>query len=336
MTTLVLPLHHTFGMVAGVLAPLVYKAIVYICKSMKTIMNEIATYKPNVIMLVPVIVETIYKKIWENVEKQGKLRKLQTGLIISNTLLRMGIDVRRKMFKQVLASFGGNLEMIICGGAALSVDVSHGLYSLGIDVINGYGITECAPVVSVNRNDYNRYGSVGIPVNCNEVKIDHPDADGIGEILVRGDNVMIGYYNDEESTKAAFTEDGWFRTGDIGRIDSDGFVFITGREKNLIILSNGKNISPEELEEKILKIPYIKEVVVYEEDQKITAEVFLNKEAEPNAERRIDRDIDLLNRMLPPYKNIGKIKVRDVEFPKTTTLKIKRSYAKNSEVNTNA
>ena len=197
------------------------------------------------------------------------------------------------------------------------------MQDIGITVINGYGITECSPAVTCNRVNNFKPGSVGLPLPCNEIKIHDPDDEGVGEIYVRGANVMVGYYNDPEATAAAFDGD-WFRTGDFGRIDEDGFLFFVGRKKNLIVLSNGKNVSPEELEDRLSRIAYVKEVLVYEENKKITAEFFLDEEV-ADAKERLKADVNAVNDTLPSFKRIRKTKVRDTEFPKTTTLKLIRS-----------
>ena len=197
------------------------------------------------------------------------------------------------------------------------------LYDMGINVINGYGITECSPVVAVNRNEHFRFGSVGQPLPCNRIKIYDPDENGIGEIYVSGSNVMKGYYKDPEATAEAFDGE-WFKTGDYGRLDGDGFLYITGRKKNLIILANGKNVSPEELEEKLGRIEYVKEVAVYEEGRDITAEFYLDEEAYPDAQTRLTEDVKLFNKQMPLSKNIHKIRLRSLPFEKTTTMKIKR------------
>jgi len=192
--------------------------------------------------------------------------------------------------------------------------------------VEGYGLTECTGVVSVNRNQWYRDGSIGQVLPCCEVKIKEPNEDGHGEICVKGDIVMLGYYKNEQATKDTFDGE-WFKTGDIGYMDDDGFLFISGRKKNLIILSNGKNVYPEEVEFALLNgIPYIKEAVVYAQDDAIVAEVFLDTENVPDCVSRLDGDIVALNQTLPPYKNIGKTIIRDTEFPKTTTKKIKRQY----------
>ncbi len=324
---LVLPFNHTFSWASALFAAFLYIDHGYICPNLKNVVGDFKEYKPQNFAAVPMVVEMIYKKIWETAEKQGKADLLKKGLKISEALLKIGIDIRKKLFSEVLSNFGGKLEVIICGGAALDIDYQKGLFDLGITVINGYGITECSPVVAVNRNEYFKLGSCGQALPCNEIKIYNPDENGIGEIYVKGSNVMKGYYNDPEETEAAFDGE-WFKTGDYGRIDNEGFLFITGRKKNLIILGNGKNISPEEIEEKLVKIDFVKECLVYEEDGVIAAEFFLDEDNYPNAKALINSAVNKYNSESAISKRIGKIKTRDTEFPKTTTLKIKRNYKK--------
>lgn len=325
---LALPLHHTFGMVANVLVPFIFEARIYMTTSLRNIQSDMVKIGATAAFCVPLMAELIYKKVWATAKEKGKDEILKKGIKISNTLMKFGIDVRRKLFAEVHEALGGNLEIFICGGAPLSEKMAFELTSMGINILNGYGITECSPIVSVNRNFANRIGSVGQILDCNEVRINNPDENGVGEIYVRGSNVMVGYYNDEEATKEAF-DDGWFKTGDLGYVDKDGFLFVTGRIKNLIILPNGKNVSAEELEEKILdEIGYVEEVVVYDDDDKIAAEVYLGANAEPEKKEKVKKDIKALNIKLPSYKKIAKTKVRDEAFPKTTSMKIKRNYKK--------
>ncbi|MBR3904833.1 MAG: AMP-binding protein [Clostridia bacterium] len=321
---LLLPLHHTFGFVAGVTCVLYYGYHVYINSSLKRLMDDFQKAAPQHLSLVPLILETLYKRIWAAAAQQGKDKALKLLVGVSNILLKLKIDLRKKLFKSVLKAFGGNLETVISGGAPLDEKYVKGFHALGITIINGYGITECSPVVATNRNNALRNKTVGFPVCCNEVRIDQPDAQGNGEIMVRGSNVMIGYYRDQQSTDDAL-QDGWFRTGDIGRIDEDGYLYITGRIKNLIILANGENISAESIEQEVYTIPYVKECIVYGKEQLIAAEVFLDEEV-PNARVSIHADIQKINQRLPRMKNIGKVIIRETEFPKTTTKKIKRNY----------
>lgn len=320
-----LPLNHTYSWVGALFSGCLINQWGYICRSIKDIQKAMIEYKPQNFSAVPLAVETIYKKIWQTAAKTGREDKLKIGLKISRTLMKLGIDVRRKIFKEIIDNMGGNLEMIVCGGAFLDPVYEKGMYDFGIQIINGYGITECSPGITCNRLENFKFGSVGLPIPCNEIKIHEPDENGVGEIYVRGSNVMLGYYNDPEATAEVFDGD-WFKTGDYGRIDEDGFLFFVGRKKNLIVLSNGKNISPEEIEDKLSCIPYVKEVLVYEEDGAITAEFFLDTAEVPDAKEKIREDVNKANREMPVYKHVSKIKTRDTEFPKTTTLKIVRKY----------
>lgn len=317
-----LPFHHTLSWASALLASPLLTEWGYICKSLRHLPNDIATYKPQNFTAVPMAVEMIHKKIWETAKKQGKEEKLKKGIKLSNFLLKIGIDVRRRLFKDIINSLGGELEVIICGGAYLDEKYERGLYEVGIQVINGYGATECSPTVTCNHLDNFKFGSAGKPLDCNEVKINNPDNEGVGEVYVKGSNVMAGYYNDPEATNETF-DNGWYRTGDFGYFDKDGFLFFRGRKKNLIVLSNGKNVSPEELEDKFAAFDVVKEVLVYDDNGQITGEFFLD-ESVADCEKELRAFVKELNRKLPPFKRIAKIKFRKTEFPKTTTLKIKR------------
>ena len=322
---LILPLHHSFGFVAGVCSMLLKGSEIYINSSLKNVLADMEKFGPGNLFLVPLFVETFYRKIWDSAKKQEKEKLLKKLISISNALLFIGIDMRRLLFKSVLQAFGGNLKLIVSGGAPLNPEYVQGFRDFGINVLNGYGITECSPIVSVNRNHYSRRGSIGQVLPCCSIKIAEPDEDGHGEIYVKGDIVTLGYWKNPQVTKAAFDGE-WFKTGDIGYLDDDGFLFISGRKKNLIILNNGKNVAPEELEISILNhIPYVKEAVVYAEDNTIVAEVFFSPDhLQEDILSCFDRDIISFNRTQAPYKNISRTVVRDIEFPKTTTKKIKR------------
>ncbi len=322
-----LPLNHTFSWVGALFTGCLLTNWGYICTSIKDIQSDLKTYKPQNFSAVPLVVETIYDRIWKTARKGGMEETMQKGLRLSRFLMRHGIDMRRRIFRRIIDNLGGNLEMIVCGGAYLDEKYERGMYDFGIRIINGYGITECSPAVTCNRLDNFRFGSVGLPLPCCEIMIHDPDAEGVGEIYVRGDNVMLGYYDDPEATAEAFDGE-WFKTGDFGYMDADGFLYYRGRKKNLIVLSNGKNVSPEELEDKLSAIPYVKEVLVYEEGRRIAAEFFLDTENTPDAAERLRSDVDAVNRRMPSFKQIGRIKTRDTEFPKTTSLKIIRNYDK--------
>lgn len=317
-TILLLPLHHTFGMMAGVLCQLLLGFPVFINQSLRFLKRDIDIAKPGHLAVVPLIIEALYKNVWENAKKSGKEKLLKRMLSISNALRKVGIDMRGVFFKSVIDGFGGNLKILISGGAPISAELINGIEAFGIKAINGYGITECSPIVSVTRNKHNNFPSTGCVLPCCEVKIIDKDENGIGEICVKGDTISQGYYDSPEATAESF-KDGWFITGDLGYTDKDGFLYVCGRKKNLIILSNGKNVSPEELECLVSEIENVNEVIVFAENDLITAEIY--------AEDRtgVEEGIDKLNKTLPMYKQIQKIKFRDAEFEKTTTKKIRRN-----------
>lgn len=324
-TMAVLPFNHAFGLVTSVFMPFHYGYPVFICGNLANFMREIPIAKPQTLFLVPLFVETFSKTIWRTAEKQKQVNTLRRGITLSDGLMRVGIDRRKQIFSSILSKFGGNLEYIISGGAPLDPRYVKEFRSFGVEILNGYGITECSPVLAVNRNHYFRDGSVGQVLPGCEIQIDQPDEKGRGEIIIRGKNVMLGYYNDQKSTDEVI-QNGWFHTGDMGYLDKDGFLFVTGRKKNLIILANGENVAPEEIEQYVERIEEVQEVVVYEDDHAIVAEVYPEESDLPREEvvKIIQKKIDKLNKTLPNHKHIQKLKVRDTEFEKTATRKIKR------------
>ena len=329
-----LPPHHTFGSTVNFVGHFAQGSSIFICSGLKYIMNEIKEQRPIHLVLVPLFVETMYKKIWSTAEKEGKAKALRTLIKVSNFLRKIGIDLRRKLFNTVLNSFGGELEMIICGGAKLNQEIIDTFEAFGITILNGYGITECAPLISCNRNRYQKKGSVGIPIIGELVKIKDPDENGEGEICVKGTNVMLGYYKDPEATAAVFDEEGYFMTGDYGKLDDEGWLYITGRLKNLIILSNGKNVYPEEIENEVSQIYGVSEVVVYEGESKsqkeiIVAEIFPDFEALKlrgidDPQSYFESEIKLVNSRMVSYKAVKMVKIRNEEFTKNTSKKILR------------
>lgn len=318
-TVSLLPFYHTFGFMACVLCQMLKGYPVYINTSLKRAFDDIKYAKPKHISVVPLLLAAIYDKIWANVRSQGKEKLFKNMIKVSNLLLKIGIDIRRIAFKQVFDAFGGNLEMLITGGSLIDEKYIKGFEEIGIKVVNGYGITECSPIVATMRNEHFAPKSVGAI---------HPELDGRivdGEIQIKGVTVFMGYYKDEVATDNAFDGE-WFKTGDLGSIDEDGLLYITGRKKNLIILSNGKNVSPEEIESVIENnIPQVKEALVYAENDRIVAEVY-SEDLNEYAKNNIEKDIENLNLKLPAFKQIAKVKFRKNEFPKTTTKKIKRNY----------
>lgn len=326
-TLSILPMNHTFGFMASVICQLLMGHSVFINTSLRMVLKDIQEAKPWYISVVPLFLENFYKNIWKAIEKQGKTKAVKALIKFSNALRAIGIDKRRTFFKAIIDNFGGNLHIIITGGAPISDKYMKGFDDLGISIINGYGITECSPIVALNRNNNIRVGTVGNPIHNVEIKIENADSDGEGEIWVKGDIVMLGYYNKPEET-AKVMKDGWFNTGDIGRYEDD-FLTITGREKNVIILDNGKNVYPEEIETLISYIPSVTEVVVYQGDETIVAEIFSDAEGDKNEiQEQIKSQIADINKKLAGYKQVKRIKFRDCEFEKTATKKIKRATIK--------
>ncbi len=335
-TLCVLPPHHTFGSTVNFVGHYAQGAEVYLSNGLKYILNELQEQQPTHLILVPLFVETFYKRIWATAEKQGKDKLLRTMIKASNGMRKVGIDLRKKLFASVTAAFGGKLEMIICGGAALNQDIIDTFEGIGIVILNGYGITECAPLISCNRNEYRKKGSVGVPIIGEKVKIANPDENGEGEICVKGPNVMMGYYKNPEATAAAFDEDGYFKTGDFGKLDEEGWIYITGRLKNLIILSNGKNVYPEEIETEISRIYGVNEVVVYEGLNKdgsskdcIVAEIYpdfdgLKDHGITDVQKYFKDGVNEINKRSAPYKKVQIVKIRNEEFEKNTSKKIVR------------
>ena len=332
----VLPPHHTFGSTVNYVGHYAQGCEIYITSGIKYLLNELKEQQPTHLVLVPLFVETLYRRIWATAEKTGADKKLRKGMKISNMLRKIGIDKRRSLFAQVHETFGGKLEMIICGGAALNQDIIDFFDAIGITVLNGYGITECAPLVSCNRNEWQKNGSVGLPIIGEEVRIYEPDANGEGEICVKGPNVMMGYYEEPEATAAVIDSDGFFHTGDYGKLDEQGWLYITGRKKNLIIFSNGKNVYPEEIETEISRIRGVLEVVVYAGESKanpekevIVAEIFpdyeqLKNDGVVDVKEYFDEHVKVANTHMAPYKKVGLVKIRKEEFIKNTSRKITR------------
>ena len=332
----VLPPHHTFGSTVNYVGHLSQGCEVYISSGIKHVSDEIKEQQPTHLILVPAFLEVMNRKIWATARKDGKEGLLKAMVKVSNFLRKFGVDVRRKLFASVLSAFGGKLELIICGGAKLDEEIIRNFDALGITILNGYGITECAPLISANRNKYQKPGSVGTPILACRVKIDNPDENGEGEICVKGPNVMLGYYNNPEATAEVFDKDGFFHTGDYGKLDEEGWIYITGRKKNLIILSNGKNVYPEEIEDDLQKVEGVSEVVVYAGESRvqkdkitIVAEIFPDADllahmGVNNAQEYFENQVKALNAKMPPYKAVKCVKLRDTEFQKNTSRKITR------------
>lgn len=340
----VLPIHHTYEMTCGILTPLFMGATVCINDSLKYIVRNLQLFKPTGLVLVPLFVTTIYKKIWETAKKSGKEKLLRGSITVSDTLRKVKIDPRKILFKSVQDVFGGRLVRIICGGAPMPADLVSQFEAFGIHLCQGYGITECAPLISVAPESDNRPGSVGPTIPGVRAKIDvETEEDGklIGEILVQGPNVMKGYFMDQEATDEVL-QGSWFRTGDYGYMDEDGYIYITGRKKNVIVLNNGKNVFPEEIEEYLDQIELVKECVVVgrkSEDDNVLVTALIYPDFVKANElglgddlneigSAIKKEVAALNRTLPSFKQIRGVEMRRNEFEKTTSKKIIRHIIK--------
>ena len=335
----ILPYHHTYELVCHILVAYKYGSTVCINESLRSILTNFKLYQPTHTFLVPLFLEKFYKTIWQKAEEEGKADTLRKSIKISNALLKTGIDMRSTLFKDVRAAFGGKLIKIVCGGAPLRAEVAEFFEAIGIKIMNGYGITECSPLVAGNRDYYYNFTSVGSIVPCIDVKIENPNEDGEGEICVKGDTVMMGYYKMPEQTAAVMDEDGYFHTGDYGKMGEDNRLYITGRKKNMIVLKNGKNIYPEELEDALMGIEGIAEVIVSAVTDESGSEIALSAEIYPDEkqyEGKTDEEIyaaikaliEGFNDNRPVYKKITKVVIRKTPFDKTTSGKIKRTYAK--------
>ena len=324
-----LPFYHTYGLTCSVLSMLIGKAHLYINGNIKTVMRDIHLAKPHTMLTVPLMLETINSKIWLAAEELGKAQTLRKLLQFKKFMFSLGLKNPGKTLSALREKAFGKIRLIICGGAHMNTEIMKTFYYMGVTVLQGYGITECAPLVSVNRNEANKFDSVGtVTANC-EVKIDD------GEILVRGKKVMKGYYNLPGLTEEALRDD-WFATGDLGYLDKDGFLYITGRKKNLIVFKNGKKLSPEKLEEKLKTISLVQDVLVYgavrgisTDDVQIAVSIFPNKEkcqdmTQYEILEALQSEINIINKDLPLYQQIQMVTIRDHEFSKTALQKIKR------------
>ena len=326
-----LPLHHTLACLASFIFCYYTGFRICFADSIKDVGKNLVEYKISGLVCVPAVLELMYKQIIKGVKKSGKYVPFKILCAVSNFLRIFHIDLRRKFFKEILDNLGGNMRTIIYGSASSDKKVIHLFNTIGIDMIQGYGLTETSPVIACENDKYHKEtGSSGFPLYNEQVKIDNPDETGIGEILVKGPNVMLGYYNNPEATKAAF-RDGWFCTGDLGKFDKDGSLFITGRIKDLIVLSNGKKVFPEEVEALLNKSDLILESMIYQYNDKVCAKIVYSKDnpiiknmSEKEIHDAIDIEIKNINKNLPLYKYIREFTITDEPLIKTTTQKIKR------------
>ena len=329
-----LPFHHIFGSTA-VIVMLAAGIATAFPDGLRYVAQNLKEYKVSLFVGVPLLIEAIYKKVEEGIKKQGKEKTVAVAKKVSNGLRKVNIDIRRKLFKSIIDELGGAMRFIVSGGAPLDKEVAKGFNELGITLTQGYGLTETSPVIAAENFKKIRYGSIGIPMDNIELEIVDKDENGIGELRVKGPSVMLGYYENEEATKNVM-KDGWFYTGDLGYIDKDGFVFITGRKKDMIVLSNGKKVFPEEVETLINRLDLVKESMVFGmpvEDKngvKLSVKIVYDTEktegmTEKEIEEKLWNEIKEINKTFPPYKYIKNMIITDKELIKTTSLKIKRS-----------
>lgn len=333
-----LPLHHVFECTVGFLYPISIGGSICFCEGVKHMADNIKEFEITAMISVPAVFDIIYRKVIKSIEKKGKLPTVQKGIKISQTLLKVGIDVRKKLFHEIHENLGEKLHLVVTGGAALDPETEKGFNDLGFDVEQGYGLTETSPVIAAETPKCRRLGSIGKKFPSVEVKIDNPDADGIGELMAKGPSIMMGYYENEEATKEALESDGWFHTGDLAKIDKDGFIYISGRKKSVIVLNNGKNVFPEEIETLLNKVEGIKESFVYEKkeadgDIKVCVKIVYDKElikelynieGEDNIKDFLWKKVKEINNLMPKYKYVREMIITEEELIKTTTLKIKR------------
>ena len=332
-----LPIHHTFECTVTFLYGFYSGCTVAFCDGLKYIQKNLAEYKVSVFVAVPLVMETMYKKIQKAINDQGKAKLIHTMIKISNAFLKCKIDLRKIIFKQILDNLGGNIRLVLYGAAPMNKETIVGFNNFGIELVQGYGLTETSPVIAAESDKEKMPGSVGLALPSLNVKIDNPDENGEGEILVKGPSVMMGYYNNEEENKRAF-KDGWFRTGDYGYITENGFIYITGRKKDIIVLRNGKNVYPQEIEFLINKIPYVTESLVYQRERNDTdtmlcAKIVYDKDlikeklgdkTEKEYEKIIWEKVKEINQELPVFKHIKHITITTEPLIKTTTQKVKR------------
>ena len=332
-----LPIHHTFECTITFLYGIYYGVTVAFCDGIKYIQKNMNEYKVTVFVAVPLVLENIYRKVWKGIDEKGKTKVMKTIVAITRGLAKIKIDLRKKVFKPVIDQFGGKLRVVFYGAAPMDKKTILGFNDFGVELIQGYGLTETSPVVTAETDREKRPGSIGLPLPNVEVKIDNPDEEGNGEILVKGPNVMLGYYKNEKETKKAL-KNGWFYTGDYGHIDKDGFVFMSGRKKDVIVLKNGKNIYPQELEFLINKLPYVEESMVFSRDRNsmdtmLCAKIVYNKDSAKDLFETEDvsklkefiwKDIKEINKKLPDVKHIKDIIITEEPLIKTTTQKVKR------------
>jgi len=335
----VLPLHHTYESTIGFLLPMAKGCSIVVCQGLKSLANDMKETSPTAMIAVPLLIESLYKKINQGIEKGGKASTVKTMITLTNTLKNLGVDVKRKVFRDIYENLGGKLRIVVSAAAPIDPKVGKWLDDIGIMFLQGYGLTETAPIAALTPDWDPRVGSVGKAVYCNEIKIDSPNEKGEGEIFIKGKTVMLGYYQDQDATDSVMDGE-WFNSGDIGYMDEDGYVYITGRSKNVIVTQNGKNIYPEEIEGLLARVEEISECMVYGKEVAGEKELIITCKAIPNYDRIAElhgegltedeiykilwEQIKKVNHQLSTYKSIKKLEIKTDAFEKTTTMKIKR------------
>ena len=343
----VLPLHHTYECTCGFLMPLYKGASIAYCQGLKYITKNLQEVKPTMFLGVPLIFESLYRTIWKNIRKQGKEKLLKKVIKLNSATKKIGMDLGKIFFKQITDVFGGRMRMMICGGAAINPDVLNGLRDFGIPAVQGYGLTECAPMGALNPDTAPDPASIGKPLPGFEMKVVDINDEGIGELCLRGENVMLGYYMMPEETSEVIDEDGWFHTGDLGYMNDKGYAFITGRKKNVIITKNGKNVYPEEIEYLLSNISFVQESFVFGQDSadaqdtvivaaiKLDDEVvneILGEDYDTEAVKKLVwEEIDKINEASPAFRKIRKVIIRKTDFVKNTSNKLIRFAADNKK-----
>lgn len=334
----ILPMHHTYEFTCHIMTSIYQGLSVAICEGLKYIVKNMAESQATVMLGVPLVFEKMHKKVWKQAESSGKAKKMRRAIKISKAIGGDKIKATKKLFGAVHSAMGGKMALFIAGGAAIDPEVIKDFNAMGMNMIQGYGMTENSPIIAVSRDRYHKADSVGKPLPGTEVLIIDRDEDNVGEIICKGPSVMLGYYKDKEATDEVL-KDGWLHTGDFGYLDSEGMLYVTGRKKNLIVTKNGKNISPEEIEYYIMKSDYVEEVIVWGKDEEksgdtiVCADIFPSKEhikevhnsiSDDELKRILNEEIEKVNEKMPTYKRVKRINIRDEEFEKTTSQKIKR------------
>ena len=337
----ILPLHHTYESTVSFLFGFSRGICLAFCDGLRYYAQNLKDYDVSIIVAVPLLLETIYKKIKKGIEESGKQATFEKGIKISRFLMKLHIDVRAKLFKEIREKLGSRIRIIFYGAAQMEPETIRGYYDLGIISLQGYGLTETSPILTAETDKLGRPGSVGLPFPSVDLKIVDKNEDGVGEVYVKGPSIMLGYYNDEEKTKEAFDEDGYFKTGDYGYLDEDGFLFLTGRKNDIIVLRNGKNVYPDEIEALINKLPYVKESLVFarnntKTDTLLAAKIVYDKDeyerlhgeitGHTAMDKVVMKDIkENVDSKLADYKHIKRVILTTEEMEKTTTSKIKRN-----------